>query len=76
VSRDTRHDNQSRQPDLVEPPPKEAAPSRVLDVSGDELVIVTSTASHWLEEGVLEGAHALVPSVELIAVTPVVSPGK
>ena len=38
-----------------------------------ELVIVTSTESHWLEEGLLEGAHTLVPSVELIVVTPVAS---
>jgi hypothetical protein len=41
-----------------------------------ELVIVTSTESHWLEEGVLARAHELVPSVELIVVTPVVSTGK
>jgi hypothetical protein len=39
-------------------------------------VIVISTASHWLEEGVLERAQALVPSVELIAVTPVALPEK
>jgi hypothetical protein len=38
-------------------------------------VIVTSTASHRLEEGV-ERAHALVPWVELVVVTPVVSRGK
>jgi hypothetical protein len=56
--------------------PVQALGDAVAAFPATELVIVTSTESHWLEEGVLERAHVLVPSVELIAVTPVVSPGK
>lgn len=56
--------------------PVQALGDAVAEFPATELVIVTSTESHWLEEGVLERAHELVPSVELIVVTPVVSSGK
>jgi hypothetical protein len=56
--------------------PRKALGDAVAAFPATELVIVTSTESHWLEEGLLERAHVLVPSVELIAVTPVVSPGR
>jgi hypothetical protein len=56
--------------------PVQALGDAVAAFPATELVIVTSTESHWLEEGVLARAHELVPSVELIVVTPVVSTGK
>jgi hypothetical protein len=56
--------------------PVQALGDAVAAFPAAELVIVTSTESHWLEEGVLERAHELVPSVELIVVTPVVSTGR
>jgi hypothetical protein len=51
--------------------PVQALADAVAVFPATELVIVTSTESHWLEEGVLARAHELVPSVELIVVPPV-----
>jgi hypothetical protein len=56
--------------------PVQALGDAVAAFPATELVIVASTESHWLEEGVLARAHELVPSVELIVVPPVVSTGK
>jgi hypothetical protein len=56
--------------------PVQALGDAVAAFPATELVIVTSAESHWLEEGLLEHAHMLVPSVELIVVTPVVVPEK
>jgi hypothetical protein len=53
--------------------PLQALGDALPEFPASELVIVTSTESQWLEDGVLERARPFAPSVEQIVVAPVVT---